>query len=71
VGDEAIVYVDRSAVRPGKADALIAALAELAALVEARHDQIVAYQVHFDASRSTSASSTSTATPDLSTGTWQ
>jgi hypothetical protein len=53
VGDEAIVYVDRSAVRPGKADALIAALAELAALVEARHDQIVAYQVHFDASRST------------------
>jgi quinol monooxygenase YgiN len=53
VGDEAIVYVDLSAVRPGKADALITALAELAALVEARHDQIVAYQVHLDASRST------------------
>lgn len=53
MGDEAIVYVDRSAIRPGKADALIAALAELAALVEAREDQIVAYQVHFDSSRST------------------
>jgi quinol monooxygenase YgiN len=49
----AIVYVDRSAVRPGKADALIAALADLAALVEAREDQIAAYQVHFDASRQT------------------
>lgn len=51
--DEAIVYVDRSAIRPGRADTLIAALTELAALVEARHDQIVAYQVHVDASRST------------------
>jgi hypothetical protein len=53
VDDEAIVYVDRSAVRPGKADSLITALTELAALVETRHDQIVAYLVHLDASRST------------------
>jgi quinol monooxygenase YgiN len=51
--EAAIVYVDRSAVRPGKADALIAALAELAALVDAREDQIVAYQVHLDPSRQT------------------
>lgn len=48
---KAIVYVDRSAIRPGKADALIAALADLAALIEAREDQIVAYQVHLDAGR--------------------
>jgi quinol monooxygenase YgiN len=51
--DEAIVYVDRSAVRPGQADRLIDALTELAALVDASEDQIVAYQVHFDAGRST------------------
>lgn len=51
----AIVYVDRSAVRPGKAEALIAALADLAALVEAREDQIVAYQVHLDANRTTAS----------------
>ena len=50
--DSAIVYVDRSRIRPGKADALIAALADLAALVDAREGQIVAYQVHLDESRS-------------------
>ena len=48
----AIVYVDRSVVRPGKADELVAALTELAALVEAQEGQIVAYQVHLDADRS-------------------
>jgi quinol monooxygenase YgiN len=52
VEDGAIVYVDRSRIRPGKADALLAALADLGALVEAREDQIVAYQVHVDERRS-------------------
>lgn len=51
--DAAIVYVDRSTVRPGKADLLLEALGELAALVDFGEDQIVAYQVHFDAERST------------------
>ena len=51
--DEAIVYVDRSAIRPGKGDALIAALTDLAAFIDENEPQIVAYQVHINAARST------------------
>lgn len=55
MGDGAIVYVDRSAIRPGKADALIEALGELASLVDSSEEHIVAYQVHVDAGRSTAS----------------
>jgi quinol monooxygenase YgiN len=50
--DAAIVYVDRSLIRPGKVDELLAALRDLAALVEAEEPRIAAYQVHLDASAS-------------------
>jgi quinol monooxygenase YgiN len=53
VADEAIVYVDRSVIRPGKLDELVVALTELATMVEADEDQIVSYQVHLDTTGTT------------------
>jgi quinol monooxygenase YgiN len=41
-----IVYVDRSAIRPGRRAALEAALSELATLVEAEEPRILAYEAH-------------------------
>lgn len=43
-----IVYVDRAVIHAGKAEELIAALRDLAALVEAEEPRIAAYQVHLD-----------------------
>lgn len=42
----AIVYVDRSAVRPGRQAELETSLSDLARLVEAEEPQIVAYEAH-------------------------
>jgi quinol monooxygenase YgiN len=52
VGEASIIYVDRATIRPGAADELMAALGELANLVETREEQIVSYQVFVDEARS-------------------
>lgn len=41
-----IVYLDRSAIRPGRQPELEALLAELARLVEAEEPEIMAYEAH-------------------------
>lgn len=46
--DNAIVYIDRSRVRPGKSAELRQAIHDLVAFVEAREPQLVAYNFYLD-----------------------
>jgi hypothetical protein len=43
-----IVYVDTSAIRPGRLTELKAAMAELAAFVESHEARLLAYHVYFN-----------------------
>ncbi|UVJ39939.1 hypothetical protein [Arthrobacter sp. CJ23] len=51
--DDFIAYLDTSEVRPGKLEALKAAMAELSAFVELNEPQIIAYRVYFSGDGST------------------